>query len=227
MLTLTTDPKRLQALGIEPRTIEERDYLKESWSRLRQRLQRSHLAGGEFAYFWSKEPHKDGRLHLHVLLWDFGGKNGRVSKKNLKWIREAAYLSGFGRTHWGPTKGEDRMAENYITKSTAYTSKMKAYEYPYRVRRYGASRGLLPKLEAATGLPDGLEFDEDSEARKGALWELLNRCEATYGEPEIIPDQCDEKEPFAHVFTDGLRRVVETVKEAARGISPFPEPQPG
>ncbi len=221
MLTLTTDPKRLKAAGVEPRTEAERDWLKESWSRLRQRLRRSHLSGVGFAYFWAKEPHQDGRLHMHVLLWDFGGKDGRVSKKDLEWIRDTAYACGFGRTRWDPTRGEAGRVESYITKSTAYTSKLKAYEYPYRVRRYGASRGLLPKLEALTGLPEGMEWDEESEARTGALWEIVNHCTAVYGEPEVIPDSCDPKEPRALVFVDKLRQTVEAVVESIRGPAPL------
>ena len=38
-------------------------------------------------YFLSKELHKDGRMHMHALLWAFGGKGGRVTRKQLEWLR--------------------------------------------------------------------------------------------------------------------------------------------
>lgn len=206
MLTLTVDPKVLAANSIFVGTVEEREWFKAAWSRLRQRLQRSPMAHADFAYFWTKELHKDGRIHQHVLLWGFGGRGGRLTRSQLARVRRAALGCGFGRSHWAPSRGSGERAWKYITKATSYITKMPTDLFQVPVRRYGASQGLLPKHEPSGMAPDGSAWDEESPIQNAAVWALLAKLKAAYGEPGWENDRRHPENVAYWIFRDDLYR---------------------
>ena len=131
-----------------------------AWNKFQGRMRRKRK---ELTYLLIPEKHQNGRLHYHFLT-NLGEKK--------RWVKDNAYLSGFGYIADVQAIKSDGMAAAYISK---YIGKgLGATGLPHKFRRVHTSQNweTLPKLDAQSA-----NFDWLVCRTTVSLWSATEQCQ--------------------------------------------------